>query len=291
VRQNVECVFCVCVCVSVCVCRCVCGWKSISQFSRSCPHHLGSFRLLQANRTAIFVIIMAEDSGAKIEQLLLTTLNTQGEIEDSWAFAANNGLDHQAVVGALKSLLVDSYVIEEALSTTLWSLTDEGKEMVTLGSPEFQVYQAVPAGEAGKSMADLQKELPEASKIGLGPCMKNKWLKKQGDLVLRVAESVKDETAEVLAQVSNGVEVPEEELKNLKRRKLVQQTVRKSYKITKGPSFRAQRVRRMAARHWTLIRTNIHSFICGRYAVLWAPADVVRRLYWTCWRLVSGEEE
>jgi phenylalanyl-tRNA synthetase alpha chain len=232
--------------VCVCVCRCVCGWKNISQFSRSCPHHLGSFRLLQANRTAIFVIIMAEDSGAKIEQLLLTTLNTQGEIEDSWAFAANNGLDHQAVVGALKSLLVDSYVIEEALSTTLWSLTDEGKEMVTLGSPEFQVYQAVPAGEAGKSMADLQKELPEASKIGLGPCMKNKWLKKQGDLVLRVAESVKDETAEVLAQVSNGVEVPEEELKNLKRRKLVQQTVRKSYKITKGPSFRAQRVRRMA---------------------------------------------
>jgi hypothetical protein len=47
----------------------------------------------------------------------------------------------------------------------------------------------------------------------------------------------------------------------------------------------------LAARHWTLIRTNIHSFICGRYAVLWAPADVVRRLYWTCWRLVSGEEE
>jgi phenylalanyl-tRNA synthetase alpha chain len=189
----------------------------------------------------------AIEDGANIEQLLLSTLDAHEVIVDTWAFALANGLDHQAVVGALKSLLVDSYVIEEPLSATLWTLTDEGKDIVNHGSPEYQVFAAVPAGEAGKSMTELQKELPEASKIGLGPCMKNKWLKKQGDVVLRIAESVKDETAEVLRQVQEGSgELPEEELKNLKRRKLVQQIVRKSYKISKGPSFRSQRVRKMA---------------------------------------------
>jgi phenylalanyl-tRNA synthetase alpha chain len=183
------------------------------------------------------------EEGANIEQLLLTTVQSRGEIADSWEFAATNGLDHQAVVGAMKSLLTDNYVFEEVLSTTLWSLTEEGSEVMVLGSPEFQVYQAV---ETIKSFADLQKELPEASKIGLGPCLKNNWLKKDGDLVFRVAQLLKDETAEALIQVNNGVEIPEQELKNLKRRKLVQQTVRKSFKISKGPAFQPQRVRKVA---------------------------------------------
>ena len=186
-----------------------------------------------------------EDESVNIEQVLLSHIASAGEISDTWEFAAANSLDHQAVVGAVKSLLVDAYVADEPLSNTFWTLTDEGREIASKGSPEFQLYSAVPEG--GRLLTELQAELPDAVKIGLGPCMKNKWLKKQGDSVLRIAESVRDETADYLNQVSGGSSsVSEEELKNLKRRKLVQQVIRKSYKVTKGECFRPQRVRRMA---------------------------------------------
>ena len=45
---------------------------------------------------------------------------------------------------------------------------------------------------------------------------------------------------------SNKNIVSEENLKNLKRRKLVQMITRKSYRITKGESYQPTRVKRMA---------------------------------------------
>lgn len=182
-----------------------------------------------------------------IESLILHALDTSANqsIADTWLFAESHHIDHQAVVGAVKSLLVDRYVVDEALTTTFWTLTEEGQEILSKGSPEFQVYSLVPSGTNGIALTELQSKLGDVAKIGLGPCMKNKWLKKQGESVLRVAEGITDETAGVLGQVSSG-NVDEEELKNLKRRKLVQQITRKSYKITKGPEYRPQRVRKMA---------------------------------------------
>jgi hypothetical protein len=66
-------------------------------------------------------------------------------------------------------------------------------------------------------------------------------------VIQKAASSVVDETAAILAQVSTDSSgTSEEELKNLKRRKLVQQVVRKSLKIVRGPEYRQQRVRKMA---------------------------------------------
>lgn len=78
--------------------------------------------------------------------------------------------------------------------------------------------------------------------------MKNKWLKKNGDMVVRQAATVIDETANQLLTVSNGSAdtLSEEDLKNLKRRKLVNQIVRKSYRVSRGPQYRTERVRKLA---------------------------------------------
>lgn len=66
-------------------------------------------------------------------------------------------------------------------------------------------------------------------------------------MVIRCVSSVKDETVLLLAKVStNDMSVSEDDYKNLKRRKLVQQVVRKSYKVTKGADFKPKRVRKMA---------------------------------------------
>ena len=60
-----------------------------------------------------------------------------------------------------------------------------------------------------------------------------------------------DETAQILAKVeksqSEVIEgVAEEALRNLKKRKLVQQISRKWYRISKGPGYKPQRVRKLA---------------------------------------------
>ena len=184
-----------------------------------------------------------------IEALILAALDNSSDafIADTWHFAEVNGIDHQSVVGAVKSLLVDKYVQDESLTNSFWSLTEEGQEIVKKGSPEYQVYISVPEGNEGINMNTLQTQLGDIVKIGLGPCMKNKWLKKQGDFVLRVSDATKvtDETAIMLGNVSTG-KIDDKEMQNLKRRKLVQQITRKSYKISRGPDYRPQRVRKMA---------------------------------------------
>jgi hypothetical protein len=74
-----------------------------------------------------------------LEQLILSHLQSNESIEDTWVFAENNSIDHQSIIGVLKSLLVDGYVIDEPLSNTFWALTEEGCEIAAKGSPEFQV--------------------------------------------------------------------------------------------------------------------------------------------------------
>lgn len=99
-------------------------------------------------------------------------------------------------------------------------------------------------------MADLQKAAGnEVCKIGLGPCMKSKWLKKNKDTIVKADPSkvIQDETACNLRLLqSSGSGVSDEEVKNLKRRKLVNQVVRKSYKVLKGAEYNPIRRRRIA---------------------------------------------
>ena len=170
--------------------------------------------------------------------------SSNGCIVDTWDFSVQHEIDHQVLIGVLKSLHGDSYILDEPLTTTFWTLTEEGEEIRSKGSPEYQVYNAVPA--EGMEMTALQVALGEVVKIGLGPCMKSKWLSKQGDRVVRTVENVQDETAQTLGQVAAGVSVSEEKCKDLKRRKLVQQVTRKSLKIMRGPEFREKRTRKMA---------------------------------------------
>jgi phenylalanyl-tRNA synthetase alpha chain len=187
-----------------------------------------------------------------LEQLVLTSLAKDGSIADTWDFAISVNVDHQLLIGVIKSLMVDSYVKDEPLSKSFWSLTEEGKEVSVKGSPEVQVFEAVP--DAGIAVGELNKLLGETAKIGMGVCMKNKWLQKKGDIIVRSVVQVVDETRTILQEVAEGnCSASEEELKNLKKRKLVQQITRKSYKISKGAEFRGKRVKKMADLHKSML--------------------------------------
>ena len=186
---------------------------------------------------------------ANIEQVILSALAEKGEIENTWDFAISTGIEHQIIVGAVKSLLVDKYVAEQALSSSYWELTEEGKRVVSGGSQEFIVFSAIAAAENSSiAVADLNKQLGDVAKIGLGGCMKNKWVKKVGDNLVKNMDSVVDQVVNQLQDLSinhSGTQFSDNDLKGLKRRQLIEQKVRKSLKVTKGEDFSSKRVRKM----------------------------------------------
>jgi phenylalanyl-tRNA synthetase alpha chain len=136
------------------------------------------------------------------EQTILAFLDTHGLIEDTFPWSESNGFDHLKVVGAIKSLLVDEYVVAEDLSASFYTLTSQGQEVLEKGSQEYQVLAAL--REAGKlSLSDLDAKVGgDVSKIGMANCMKNKWIKKDGgDLVPIVEGDVEDTVQKLLLDV------------------------------------------------------------------------------------------
>lgn len=121
-------------------------------------------------------------------------------IEDTFPWSETAKLDHLAVVGALKSLEADAFVVTEPLSASFFTLTEEGEGILANGSQEMAVLKALES--AGKmSIPDLQGAVgKDVAKIGMGNCMKSKWIKKDGgDLVpVKKIEEVKDDVQESL---------------------------------------------------------------------------------------------
>lgn len=185
----------------------------------------------------------------ELEETVLHLLGGGAEVEDTWAFASDRGIAHQTVVGVVKSLAADNMVELVPLSTNLLELTGEGREVLALGSPEFRVFAAVPDGGATQEqlVAALGKDMV---KIGMGPLMKNKLLKKAGDSLSRAAASMVDETAVLLRRVEEGRgavdAIPDADVKNLKKRQLVATVVRKSFRVCRGPAFSTERKKRAA---------------------------------------------
>lgn len=142
------------------------------------------------------------------ESAILTHLASSPDavIEDTYPWSEGNSLDHLVVIGAIKSLLADDYISTEDLSTSFYVLEKEAEEILANGSQEIIVLKALEA--AGKlSVSDLQKNVgQDVAKIGMGNCMKNKWVKKDGgDLVpIKKAAEVKDETQESLKALKDA---------------------------------------------------------------------------------------
>jgi hypothetical protein len=71
----------------------------------------------------------------------------EGVIEDSWDLACSNNIDHQVIIGNMKSLLADAYVNDIGKSVEIWLLTPEGQTVMAQGSPEYQVTLQLPCDE------------------------------------------------------------------------------------------------------------------------------------------------
>lgn len=114
------------------------------------------------------------------ENVILTYLSSSESacIEDTytWSETSEPKLDHNDVVGGVKSLLVDAYLISEELTTSFYTLTKEAEETLSKGSQEMRVFLALSSKEGGMTMPELQAAVgKDVCKVGMGNCMKNKW--------------------------------------------------------------------------------------------------------------------
>ena len=140
------------------------------------------------------------------ESAILTHLSSSPDatIEDTFPWSEEKKLPHGSVVGAVKSLMADEYVVSSDLATSFY--TKEAEGILENGSQEMIVLKAlVEKGQMG--MPALQEAVGKAvAKIGMGNCMKNKWVKKDGaDLVaLKTLGEVEDEVQKALKDLVAG---------------------------------------------------------------------------------------
>ena len=171
---------------------------------------------------------------------------------DTYAQAKALGVDHQALVGAVKSLWADGYVTMDQKSCSWLNATKEGCDISKNGSPEYKVYAAVSAA-GSLPVSDLEKAVGKVNaKVGLGAAMREKWLKKGGDGSLSVAkEGVADATRKMLEPFVGLSEPPAtppvlqaNDEKQLLRRKLLKKETLKQFEVAKGANYSLERKRK-----------------------------------------------
>lgn len=92
----------------------------------------------------------------------------------------------------------------------------------------------------------------DIAKIGVGTCMKNKWVSKSGDALVASLDSILDDTREQLSAISLASEesslaaVPTATSALLKKRTLIKLVERTSFKVGKGANFATSRTKKAA---------------------------------------------
>lgn len=174
-------------------------------------------------------------------ELLLRRLEAADGGLDSAELATQLGVEHQVVVGAVKSLQALGEVIEAELrSTKCWELTAEGEEIAREGSHEARVFRSIPL--EGLVQSELMRH--PSGKVGFSKAMSNKWIRvdksaADGPRVFQVVDSIEDEVQRrlQLVQAGQAEKLAEKERNELRKRKLLTEVIMKTYWVSKGKAF------------------------------------------------------
>ncbi|KAI0495534.1 hypothetical protein KFK09_021835 [Dendrobium nobile] len=176
---------------------------------------------------------MAEDS-------VLGFLQNNEAIPDSHQFAASVGIDHNELENVIKSLRGFEIVDAQEFQKDRWFLKEEGRTYAREGSPEVQLFNAVPP--EGISREELQKKVnPTVFKIGSSWAVKKKLVEIGRQGVSRKVDYVEDKIQGFLQQIEKGEVVDEKDLGELKNRKLIEFRPLKGYSLRKGPKYVSKR--------------------------------------------------
>lgn len=91
----------------------------------------------------------------ELTEQILKYVDDNGQV-DTLDLVPIFGVDHQKIVGALKSIESNGELLKtEQTSHKSWGLTDEGKDVLTKGSHEAVVFNAIPSD--GIAQPELMK--------------------------------------------------------------------------------------------------------------------------------------
>uniref|UniRef100_A0A0K2TLJ3 phenylalanine--tRNA ligase n=2 Tax=Lepeophtheirus salmonis TaxID=72036 RepID=A0A0K2TLJ3_LEPSM len=173
---------------------------------------------------------------SELSERILQSLDSQNGILNSFNLSKNWEIDHQKIVGAVKSLeALPGYVNSVPITESYLELTEEGRKIVKDGSHEYFTHSSIPL-ENGIPQKEL---LAKVSKVGFSKAMSLGWIvidksDPSSILVRRKIPTVSDVTQEALKYLSKLNSKLKDELK---KRKLLIEVVIKSYNLSKGPEF------------------------------------------------------
>ncbi|CAF0827023.1 unnamed protein product [Didymodactylos carnosus] len=173
-------------------------------------------------------------TSSDLQEDILSDLKYSDEL-NTWTYATKNNLDHQLVIGCIRSIqsIGDIITVEQQTSKFV-APTDEGKLIIENGSYEYRLYQAVP--DTGIEHEALM-QLPNAA-IGFNKAMSNKWFKLDKSIVRKNKTDVTDEVQSLLKSIqSMELKDNQKEISDLKKRKLVEDIVINYLIVKKGPGF------------------------------------------------------
>lgn len=175
-----------------------------------------------------------------LDSLVRKTVDEQGLIPDTAIFMEKQGIKYEELDPVLKSLVSLDCIVLEVIERKAIELTDEGKSYAVNGSPEYQFVSNMVMGEK-VDMAEMESRVGgQIAKIGFGKAMKQKWVKKNGNELERIAESPVDVDKDQLQKFIADPNPDSHEKKvidNYKKRKHLNVKSTKSYKVTKGADF------------------------------------------------------
>jgi len=177
-----------------------------------------------------------------VNERVLELLDERGSF-DSLQIADELKVDHQKIVGVVKSLQSLGGVIESTQQTSKkWELTEEGRNVAETGSYEALVFNAVPP-QTGILQADVMKNVANA-KIGFSKAMSAGWISMDkkaegGPRLYRKVESIEDSVQQCLQMIRDlhidGI--TDQQKAEYKKRKLIQEVKINTFQVTKGPEF------------------------------------------------------
>ncbi|CAJ2502202.1 Uu.00g095960.m01.CDS01 [Anthostomella pinea] len=167
---------------------------------------------------------------------ILQALSKADPILSSETFAQ---VPFESIKAALDRLSSRSMVTYQQVEREEAALEPEAETIVSHGSHEARVFDAVHKAMGGLSIQDLEKEIGDknVAKLGQGKAFKAKWIKKDGDKIVSLVDSVDDVTRDQLRTIQEKRTHEPKVIADLKKRKLLKLQKTFSFKISKGPKF------------------------------------------------------
>lgn len=188
-----------------------------------------------------------------ITDQILNILSVDHHSTSSLRLAQQLGIDHQRVVGAIKSIVAQASATTSAFLNVeqkeykRLDLTSEGRLILENGSHEARIFhEVIKQQSTGIDQTALMRCLPDAAmaKVGFSKAMSNGWIviDKEAKKVKPKVDSIQDSVHALIKSISELTIEKHDELdiksvNDLKKRKLVVESVVKYLQIEKGPDF------------------------------------------------------